>query len=1636
MVDVHTATQGAEVAGPSQSDVRSHILNARKARQEAAAFRSPPLNGPAGKDSTLDGRSRTAATEDGHLVNGDGSDSHCLSWFAESADAESGDSALEEEISGSSYIDHRGPSQNGHQMGRSQGSNGPSSPTSVESQTESGDNTAASLMRPASPEGSHNHEPTGGMKPTKAKARKAPAEAMWMTGRSSLLVPSSPSLIDGSGAESPSSMGESVEGGSSIAGPPGVDAHREGTQEETPDINPRSSSLKSSRHMTPSSARTSQSSGASSSAPRSQPTKGPFVKESQQLLPSPNTPSYRRISASSSRSIGSSNGARSPAPGPPPNMPLPELPPGSVLSDRSLSQQSAIRRRSSTPSMAAASRRPSAAPSPIAEDERHAHDQALTMAHSYSQTSSDDHSNGRRSSSGSDRPVETPTFREQTLQEILEQSEGRRKLVASAMSNARPMSIRSATVDVDFWSMVNPSTEDLGTASDKDRAAQASSSHDEETEDEEDALRSATPTQETLARPPGQGDHLMTWPNNSFVAVGEIEHLPAEPAWSIDAPSVNDAASGKSMSTRAGLDDQGKDGSSEDESTTASGSGSSSESGFEGSLRAPPQKKKRRQKSSSRSRYGFEAQRAAAPTIAVQRPAFGVPQGFSPGDIIRKKESPKPEAEAEQGHDPYAYYSFSPDLPPFVPHGLRPTDLTGRGTWMSIAARSGLLSPPLSRTSSFTTLQGRPGSSAGQSVAPESPTSPTGPVSMRQIAAEARAKQKLARQFTKRQAQLMAQRSYQPDNIHALASEQLTQFAVANGHSRHLSLRSQTSSKYGNGVPLPGSIRESPSPEPNDSSPYASLYRALSLSGPPSHLSEAGVGTAAPVKQYREFSQQTSPPASPEPFQRAKEVRHAGVGMADDEEAVAQAGVEESGGVGSDVCRLRRIGRVISTGWTSEDEDENDGDDAEQDESSSMMKTHPSQTLMATPRKRLQKRESSLSLRMSTVKIDDEDDSWPTRCQMYTPRLGSRASNAGISVGAGSLRTASRNSTLSLSDSDSSNASTVDGGQGARAHADGDEGSGSDTESGESDLDVSTPAKDVASRVEAFDALAHSRGSKRKLKEQRAASSMARRVAPGSERDIAGTSRLNARRPSSTAASDSILEGQEFAGPPAETLSANSKPALRAAPPQLQSPWRLRLPSSGQSYSEQASSRTSSPASMTPKRMLRARPDSPDLESTFSRDDSEGNRADSEDDEDEDDNVSLMLSELDFPAPAKRTSAMPPLASRSVAAPSPLSPRIERPLSDEQEREVSSSPRQADEATGLSATATDAESVMSYHDTVEVLPEEVSRTPEQTTSQGSDSMPVTLDSFESRVPSSTSSSNNSLSTDLSSAALDGLKRGNRDSSNTAATSSSWTSSRPADAPDPSNAAPGQIEGLDANNAEHKVDEGADRYADFDAVPATSNELSEVTATADEPATSKTSSEETLEAAGATLQGLDPSASLSAPLSANSKPAQPRASMPVGGLRTPTAIRRPSVPVGSSSPHGEVISSSLARPSSLAGSVSTTPRSTPQATPKGLRLPSNLRSPSDRLRSPSSSSMLASPRGGTLHRSASGNSLSQPQKAGAVHDGTRIASASYGFVKKPATPSTPPTAAAPASAPTRTIGRKPSGLPVAASRGKA
>lgn len=1634
MVDVHTATQGAEVAGPSQSDVRSHILNARKARQEAAAFRSPPLNGPAGKDSTLDGRSRTAATEDGHLVNGDGSDSHCLSWFAESADAESGDSALEEEISGSSYIDHRGPSQNGHHMGHSQGSNGPSSPTSVESQTESGDNTAASLMRPASPEGSHNHEPTGGMKPTKAKARKAPAEAMWMTGRSSLLVPSSPSLIDGSGAESPSSMGESVEGGSSIAGPPGVDAHMEGTQEETPDINPRSSSLKSSRHMTPSSTRTSQSSGASSSAPRSQPTKGALVKESQQLLPSPNTPSYRRISASSSRSMGSSNGARSPAPGPPPNMPLPELPPGSVLSDRSLSQQSAIRRRSSTPSIATASRRPSAAPSPIAEDERHVRHQALTMARSDSQTSSGDHSNGRRSSSGSDRPVETPTFREQTLQEILEQSEGRRKLVASAMSNARPMSICSATVDVDFWSMVNPSTEDLATASDKDRAVQESSSHDEETEDEEDALRSVTPTQETLAKPPGQGDNLMTWPNNSFVAVGEIEHLPAESAWSNHSPSLDDAASGKSMPTSAGLDDQGKDGSSEDESTTASGSASSSESGFEGSVRAPPQKKKRRQKSSSRSRYGFEAQRAAAPTIAVQRPGFGVPQGFSPGDIIRKKEPPKPEAEAEQGHDPYAYYSFSPDLPPFVPHGLRPTDLTGRGTWMSIAARSGLLSPPMSRTNSFSTLQGRPGSSAGQSVAPESPTSPTGPVSMRQIAAEARAKQKLARQFTKRQAQLMAQRSYQPDNIHALASEQLTQFAVANGHSRHLSLRSQTSSRHGNGVPLPGSIRESPSPEPNETSPYASLYRALSLSGPPSHLSEAGVGTTAPVKQYREFSQQTSPPASPEPFERAKELRHAGVGVADDDdEAVAQAGVEESGGVGSDVRRLRRIGRVISTGWTSEDENEG-GDDAEQDESSSMMKTHPSQTMMVTPRKRLQKRESSLSLRMSTVKLDDEDDSWPTRYQMHTPRLGLRASNAGISVGAGSLRTASRNSTLSLSDSDSSNASTVDGGQGTRAQVNRDEGSDSDTESGESDLDVSTPAQDVANRVGAFDALAHSRGSKRKLKEQRAASSMARRVAPGLERDIAGTSRLKARRPSSTVASDSVLEGQELTGPPVGGASASPKPPLRAAPPQLQSPWKLRLPSSGQAYSEQASSRTSSPASMTPKRMLRARPDSPDLESTFSRDDSEGNRADSEDDDD-DDNVSLMLSELDFPAPAKRTSVMPPLAGRSVAAPSPLSQRVERPLSDAQEREVLSSPRQADEATAMGATATDAESVMSYHDTVEALPEEVSRTPEQTTSRGSDSVPVTLDSFESRVPSSTSSSNNSLSTDLSSAALDGLKRGNRDSSNTAATSSSsWTSSRPGDARDSSNAAQGQVEGLGANDSEHKVDEGADQHADVEAVPATSNELSEVTAAADEPATSKTSSEETLEATGATPLALDPRPSLSSPLSANSKPAQPRASMPAGGLRMPTAIRRPSVPVGSSSPHGEVVSSSSARPGSIAGSASTTPRSTPQTTPKGLRLPSNLRSPSDRLRSPSSSSMLASPLGGTLQRSASGNSLSQPQKASAAPNSTRIASASNGFVKKPTKPSTPP--AAPASAPTRTIVRKPSGLPVAASRGKA
>ncbi|PWY97013.1 hypothetical protein BCV70DRAFT_219808 [Testicularia cyperi] len=182
---------------------------------------------------------------------------------------------------------------------------------------------------------------------------------------------------------------------------------------------------------------------------------------------------------------------------------------------------------------------------------------------------------------------------------------------------------------------------------------------------------------------------------------------------------------------------------------------------------------RKRTKQNRRKALGFDEQRATV------RPTGSAPRSFRPGQIfsyvplipprsdsvgsaVRNKDASTTKAATPPTTrmplgDPYAYYEFSPSLPPFVPSGLSPRDLTGTGTWSSIVARA----------SERMNNPRQPSMASLASLATVSSTS--GPVSMRAIRAAAKAKQAEAEAARREREELsthVAALSYRPFAIH------------------------------------------------------------------------------------------------------------------------------------------------------------------------------------------------------------------------------------------------------------------------------------------------------------------------------------------------------------------------------------------------------------------------------------------------------------------------------------------------------------------------------------------------------------------------------------------------------------------------------------------------------------------------------------------------------------------------------------------------------------------------------------------------------------------------------------------------------------------------------------------------------
>ena len=419
---------------------------------------------------------------------------------------------------------------------------------------------------------------------------------------------------------------------------------------------------------------------------------------------------------------------------------------------------------------------------------------------------------------------------------------------------------------------------------------------------------------------------------------------------------------------------------------------------------------RKRQKKRAQKKWGFEEQRAAAPSLRVHTSknlaspsAFTVGAHYSPSGVEQPSEGQSGE---ENGQ--FRYYEFSPDLPPFAA-GLRPKDLTGAGTWAGLVARAGSMNALQAHRTSLASTQSQ------------------GPVSMRQVAAEARWRQEQAKFDKERQANMMASVSLSPvDLLKHAESHASLQSAYASMspsiYSQELASSRGSVFSFDN-----GSLYGSPSAVREDAN---SDKMSILTVGAASSGSIVGLGIQSPVarpeKVYAEVSMQTSPSNSPPTSPRPSSVE-----LAELDEQV-----------------LKRQARALGHRSRSRSLALSDDDD---DKVGASRRSGPSRRTSAA---------SALSRR------DLPELDWPMAVRV--PRLSARHSMA-------SLKSPKSPATPASSLSTRRNKSNLS--QALYAES-------SDSE--ESDLDVGVSLDELAERSGVYDSFGPVRGAKRKLGEGRA----------------------------------------------------------------------------------------------------------------------------------------------------------------------------------------------------------------------------------------------------------------------------------------------------------------------------------------------------------------------------------------------------------------------------------------------------------------------------------------------------------------------------------------------------------------------
>jgi hypothetical protein len=527
----------------------------------------------------------------------------------------------------------------------------------------------------------------------------------------------------------------------------------------------------------------------------------------------------------------------------------------------------------------------------------------------------------------------------------------------------------------------------------------------------------------------------------------------------------------------------------------------------EGSSRGTPRKRRKQKK--SKVGLAFDDQRVQAP-----------------GSSCRGQAGPTAAQEAAQ----WAYYAFSPDLPPFVPPGMRPTDLTGRGTWRSIAARAGTLDTMSSRGSTLTL-----GSIVSMDEQLGRQPSTSGPVSMRELAAQARAKAERANALRERQHTLLAQRSFLPIDIHTHAAEHALSergsfvgSSASSVFSFDSSLRPRDSDLYSVASDETLGIRSAPVfPQPP--------ARTESGAGTDAHpdadaLVGLGIGPSArqaPTKQYVEFSMQTSPPSSRTSTPVASPV-------------LGPSRVDMGVGVdGPEARRARRNANLLSAshaleGWRDNDSDAAAGGEARGSRPTQQPSRHD-QVVRRSKSFGLAPRRAGSRSRFDALDLDSPG-AWPP--VLSAPRLSTRSSVATFDRSSARL---SRAPSIASFTSGAISESTI--------------GPESDAESDESDLDVAVSLDLLADRSGALDA-SPPRGEKRKHQQHHGASTIEalgeRRIAAAPRKTGAPrhAARLHLARSSgwsSAESEDELPAGGRFADSGERARARPSAPAAFAA---------------------------------------------------------------------------------------------------------------------------------------------------------------------------------------------------------------------------------------------------------------------------------------------------------------------------------------------------------------------------------------------------------------------------------------------------------------------------------------------------------